>query len=78
VEIPYRAIKTNIAESLNLIVQIERRPGVRFVSEMLDICGYNPESDQYEFRRIKKRLTESALLEMSGNPTMHPLVHALA
>ena len=32
VEMPYRAIKTNIADSLNIIVQIERRPGTRFVS----------------------------------------------
>src|SRR5580700_6930281 len=29
VEIPYLAIKTNIADSLNVIVQIERRPGIR-------------------------------------------------
>ncbi len=47
VEIPYRAIKTNIADSLNIIIQIERRPGTRFVSEVLEIQDYNPESDQY-------------------------------
>jgi len=28
VEIPYRAITTNIADSLNLIVQLDRRPGL--------------------------------------------------
>jgi pilus assembly protein CpaF len=27
IEIPYLAVKTNIADSLNVIVQIERRPG---------------------------------------------------
>jgi hypothetical protein len=27
VEVPYRAIKTNIADSLNVVLQIERRPG---------------------------------------------------
>jgi len=27
IEMPYRAIKTNIADSLNLVIQIERRPG---------------------------------------------------
>src|SRR6266852_6543194 len=43
VDMPYRAIKTNIADSLNIIVQIARRPGARFVSEMLEICGYDPE-----------------------------------
>src|SRR6202795_2857064 len=42
VEMPFRAIKTNIAESLNIIIQIERRPGFRFVSRVLEIRGYNP------------------------------------
>jgi len=37
VEIPYRAIKSNIADSLNIIIQIDRRPGTRFVSE---VTGY--------------------------------------
>ena len=49
VEIPYRAIKTNIADSLNIIIQIERRPGTRFVSEVLEIRGYDPETDKYAF-----------------------------
>ncbi len=52
VEIPYRAIKTNIGDSLNIIVQIERRPGVRFVSEVLDIRKYDPESDLYELQEV--------------------------
>ncbi len=30
VDLPYRAIKTNIGDSLNVIVQVERRPGRRF------------------------------------------------
>lgn len=49
VEMPYRAIKTNIADSLNIIVQIERRPGRRFVSEVLEIRGYAAEIDHYDF-----------------------------
>lgn len=52
VQIPYRAIKTNIADSLNIIVQIERRPGRRFVSEAIEIRQYNPESDQYELHTV--------------------------
>ena len=48
VEMPYRAVKANIAESLNIIVQIERRPGRRYVSEVLQIRGYDPESDRYD------------------------------
>ena len=47
--LPYRAIKSNIADSLNLIVQLERRPGRRFVSEVLEVSGYDPDTDRYEF-----------------------------
>ena len=36
-----RAIKTNIADSLHLIVQVERRPGRRYISEVLFVNGYN-------------------------------------
>jgi len=55
VEIPYRAIKTNIAYSLNIIVQIERRPGWRYVSEVLEIRGYDPEIEHYDLRCICAR-----------------------
>ncbi len=48
VELPYRAIKTNIGDSLNVIIQLERRPGIRFVSEVLEIKGYDAESDRYD------------------------------
>src|SRR6266567_5474942 len=47
VEIPYRAVKTNIADSLDIIVHIGRRPGRRFVSEVLEIQGYDPGADRY-------------------------------
>ena len=64
IEMPYRAIKTNIAESLNIIVQIDRRPGCRFVSEVLEIQDYKLEYDQYELRnlyRLPDELGESKL-----------------
>ena len=52
IELPYRAIKSNIAESLNILIQIERRPGKRFVSEVLEIRGYNPEADRYDLYSV--------------------------
>ncbi len=55
VELPYRAIKSNIADSLNLLVHIERRPGRRFVSEVLDIVGYNSDADRYELKQLFAR-----------------------
>jgi hypothetical protein len=46
------AIKTNISDSLNVVVHIERRPGRRFVSEVLEINSYDPDSDAFDFRSI--------------------------
>ncbi|MHB8525817.1 MAG: CpaF family protein [Candidatus Acidiferrales bacterium] len=48
IELPYRAIKSNIADSLNVLVQLERRLGKRFVSEVIEIRGYNSEADRYD------------------------------
>jgi pilus assembly protein CpaF len=55
VEMPYRAIKTNIADSLNVIIQIERRPGTRFVSGVVEISGYNPETDRCDLHVVFRR-----------------------
>jgi Flp pilus assembly CpaF family ATPase len=49
------AIKTSIADSLNIIVQMERRPGSRYVSEVLEIRGYAQEPDQYGLREVYVR-----------------------
>ena len=52
IELPYRAIKNNIGDSLNVIVQLERRPGTRFVSEVFEIHGYSSEADHYNVRQV--------------------------
>jgi pilus assembly protein CpaF len=49
VELPYRAIKTNIGDSLEVVVHIERRPGRRFVSEVLEINHYDPDADLFDY-----------------------------
>jgi len=49
VELPYRAIKTNIGDSLNVVIQVERRPGRRFISEVLEIKSYDPDADLFDF-----------------------------
>jgi len=59
VELPYRAIKTNIADSLNVIVQIERRPGLRFISEVLEINRYDADKDLFELAPIYARSTRT-------------------
>jgi pilus assembly protein CpaF len=52
IEIPYQAIKSNIADSLNVIVHVERRPGRRFISEVLVINGYGSDADLFQYGRI--------------------------
>lgn len=52
VELPYAAIKSNIADSLNAVIQIERRPGRRFISEVLEINSYDPDADLFDFCAI--------------------------
>lgn len=52
VDLPYCAVKTNIGDSVNVVIHIERRPGRRFVSEVLEINRYNPEADLFDYRAI--------------------------
>jgi len=49
IEIPYAAIKTNIADSLRVIIQMERRPGRRFIAEVLLLRGFDVEDDKFHF-----------------------------
>ena len=49
VALPYRAIKNNIADSLHVVIQIERRPGRRYISEVLEINSYDPDADLFDY-----------------------------
>ena len=49
VDLPYRSVKTNVADSVNVVVHLERRPGRRFVSEVVEIHGYDPDRDEYNY-----------------------------
>jgi pilus assembly protein CpaF len=52
IDLPYTAIQGGIAESLNLVVQIERKQGKRLVTEVLAIQGFNRELRKYELRTL--------------------------
>lgn len=47
VDLPYRALKTNVGDSVNVVIHLGRRPGRRFVSEVIEIHGYDPDRDEY-------------------------------
>jgi pilus assembly protein CpaF len=59
IEIPYIAIKTNIAESLDVIVHTERRPGQRVVAEVLALRGFDPDLDKYNSDFVYQYRAES-------------------
>src|SRR5579859_936306 len=50
IELPYRAIKSHIADSIQVLVHIERRHGKRLVSQVLAIRGYSVDTDRYDFQ----------------------------
>jgi pilus assembly protein CpaF len=50
--LPYRSIKANIADSLNVVLHIERRPGRRYISEVLVINSYDPDADFFDYGAI--------------------------
>lgn len=52
VELPYSAIKTNVADSIEVLIHVERRPGKRFISEVLELDGYNPDTDHFAFTAV--------------------------
>jgi pilus assembly protein CpaF len=55
IELPYRAIKTNIGDSLDVVIHVERRPGRRFVSEVLEITSYDPDADLFDYGAMYQR-----------------------
>jgi len=55
IELPYAAIKTNIGDSLDVLVHVERRPGRRFISEVLELKRYDPDSDLFDYSVVFAR-----------------------
>jgi pilus assembly protein CpaF len=55
VEIPHRAIRSNIASSVDLLVHIARERGKRVVAEVLETASYSAEDDEYQFRSLYER-----------------------
>ena len=52
IDLPYRVIRQNIGESLNMVIQLKREPGKRAVAEVLRIKCYVPAEDYYEFETL--------------------------
>src|SRR5579864_2221781 len=63
IELPYRAIKANIADSIHLLVHIERRHARRYVNEILAIQSYSPTEDSYQLEIIFNRNQQNSAQE---------------
>ena len=52
IDLPYKVIRQNIGSSLDIVIQMKRKPGKRVVGEVLKIRGYVPAEDYYEFETV--------------------------
>ena len=52
IDLPYRVIRQNIGESLDMVIQLKRQSGKRTVAQVLRIKGYIPAEDYYEFETL--------------------------
>jgi len=52
IDLPYRVIRQNIGESLDMVIQLKRQAGKRTVAEVLKIKRYVPAEDYYEFEIV--------------------------
>jgi pilus assembly protein CpaF len=52
VELPHRAVRSNIGDALHLLVHLSRRPGKRCVTEVLRVRRYDAVEDRYDLETI--------------------------
>ena len=55
VELPYPAIRANVADAVQLLLHIERRQGRRYAAELLRIERYDPAQDQFTLNTLYRR-----------------------
>jgi pilus assembly protein CpaF len=55
IELPHHAIRSNIADALQLLVHLARCAGKRYVTEVVQLKGYNTREDHYELETIYTR-----------------------
>jgi len=55
VELPYKAIRHQIADSMQVLLHLERRQGQRIATELLRVTGYDAEMDRYRSETLIDR-----------------------
>ena len=74
VGLPHSAIKVNIGDSVDVLVHLERRPGSRFVSEILELQGYDLDSERFDCSIVYARDREPGdpFAAIAGLASMEP------
>jgi pilus assembly protein CpaF len=52
VELPYKAVRSNIADAVNFLLHVERRQGRRYASELLRVDRYDHIEDRYHLEPL--------------------------
>ncbi len=52
IELPYRAIRSNIGDAVQFLLHIERRNGCRYVAQLLRLIRYDAGQDNYDFESV--------------------------
>ncbi len=48
IELPYQAVRYQIADAIDLVLHLERRRGTRVVEELITVGRYEAERDRYD------------------------------
>jgi pilus assembly protein CpaF len=52
IELPYKAIRSNIGDAVQFLLHIERRSGRRYVAQLLRLIRYDAGQDKYDFEPV--------------------------
>ena len=52
IELPYKAIRSNIGDAIQFLLHIERRSGCRCVAQLLRLIRYDAGQDKYDFESV--------------------------
>lgn len=55
VELPYAAVRRNIADAVHFLLHLDRRDGRRFVNELIQVESFQPDQDRYTSKSLYQR-----------------------
>jgi pilus assembly protein CpaF len=58
VELPYQAVRCQIADAIDLVLHLATRQGTRLVDGLISVGRYDPERDRYETVDVREQATD--------------------